>query len=420
MKISPALMCLVMLLLLLPPAVSAVGNISVTSNPAGATVFLDGISVGAVTPYTITNVANATHTIVLKLSGYQDYTQASIQVNDNQTSVVSAPLVAVISSPAISSISPNSGYNSSAINNVVIAGSGFATSGTVVRLYKSGQTNITGLVTSAAAGQLTCNFPITGNMAGTWDMVVINPDGGTVTYSSGFTIVDASAVATITGITPSSGTTNTTVTITSLAGTGFQSTAQIRLTRTGYNDLIGSVSSFGSTSLAGTFDLTNEAPGTWTACVLYDGTNRVCGPVFTIYATTSAVNGSIFCESNPSGSSLYLDNVLEGTTTLTLYNVTPGDHRILMEESGYQSYSSTVTVTPGNQTSVYGRLNEVTVATATTATPVITTYTPVPTVKKTTKPTPTPWPTDTPTPASPVGPLVIIGAVGIACCLMRR
>ena len=237
MKRSRALMCLVVLLLLLPPAVSAVGNISVTSNPAGATVFMDGSSIsGAVTPYTITGVANATHTILLRLSGYQDYTQTGIQVNDNQTSVVSATLVAIISSPAISSISPISGYNSSTINNVVITGSGFATSGTVARLYKSGQTNITGLVTSAAAGQLTCNFPITG-AAGSWDVVVVNPDGGTVTSGSGFTIVDASAVATVTGITPSSGTTNTTVTITSLAGTGFQSTAQMRLTRTGYNDL---------------------------------------------------------------------------------------------------------------------------------------------------------------------------------------
>jgi len=118
---------------------------------------------------------------------------------------------------------------------------------------------------------------------------------------------------------------------------------------------------------------------------------------------------------------VYLNNTLVGTTAFTLYNVTPGDYRVLVEESGYHPYTDTITVTAGNQATFYGKLVGVPVETTTaTATPVITTYPTVPTVKRTTIPIPTSWPSDTPTPASPVGPLAIIGAVGIAVLVMRK
>ncbi len=60
---------LLLLALLLPSTVSAIGNISLTSNPAGAIVFLDGINTGAITPTTVENVTNSTHSILLRLSG---------------------------------------------------------------------------------------------------------------------------------------------------------------------------------------------------------------------------------------------------------------------------------------------------------------------------------------------------------------
>ncbi len=144
---------------------------------------------------------------------------------------------------------------------------------------------------------------------------------------------------------------------------------------------------------------------------------------FAVSATltnTTVVNGSIYFSSSPSGASVYLNNTLVGTTAFTLYNVTPGDYRVLMEESGYHSYTDTITVTSGNQATFYGKLVLIPTATATPATPVITTYTPVPTVKRTTIPVPTSWPSETPTPSSPVGPLAIIGAVGIAVLVVRK
>jgi PEGA domain len=300
MKRSNLLACVLLLALLLPVAVSAVGNISVTSNPAGATIVLDGVSTSYYTPTTIENVTNATHMIVLQLSGYQDFVQTNLQVNDNRTSQVSATLVNLTSSVSFSSV----------------------------------------------------------------------PTGASV-YVDG--------VAT--------GTTNT-----SAISVGYGSHI-ILLKLSGYTD--------------------------WSRNVILNASTFAVSATLT--NTTTVANGSIYFSSSPSQASVYLNNTLVGTTAFTLYNVTPGDYRVLMEESGYHPYTDTITVTAGNQATFYGKLVEVPVETTTaTATPVITTYTPVPTAKVTTIPVPTSWPSDTPTPASPVGPLAIVGAVGIAVLAMRK
>jgi PEGA domain len=53
-----------------PPA-PATGSLSVTTTPAGATVFIDGVQQG-VTPATIPALSPGSHTLLLKLAGYQD------------------------------------------------------------------------------------------------------------------------------------------------------------------------------------------------------------------------------------------------------------------------------------------------------------------------------------------------------------
>jgi hypothetical protein len=186
------------------------------------------------------------------------------------------------------------------------------------------------------------------------------------------------------------------------------------------NYIGGSVTSWTSTTqIVGTFNLNQATLGDYSVCVLPDGTeaSKICGPTFTI-SDPNAV-GSIYFESNPTGASAYLNNTLKGTTTFTLNNVTPGYYKVLLQKSGYETYTDTVTVVSGKTVSIYGKL----VAVASDATTVVTTptpYTPVPTVKRTTKPTPTPWPTDTPTQASPVGTLAIIGAIGLALIAVRK
>jgi len=49
------------------------GSLSVTTDPTGATIFIDGVQVG-ISPATIPGLAPGSHTLLLKLDGYQDLT----------------------------------------------------------------------------------------------------------------------------------------------------------------------------------------------------------------------------------------------------------------------------------------------------------------------------------------------------------
>ena len=64
------------------------GNIFISSNPAGAQIWLDGTNTLKTTADTIKNVDEGVHSITLKLQDYRD-TTFSISVSGGQTSVVS-------------------------------------------------------------------------------------------------------------------------------------------------------------------------------------------------------------------------------------------------------------------------------------------------------------------------------------------
>ncbi len=63
------------------------GSIYVTSNPAGAQIWLDNSNTNLVSPDTVENVAEGVHTVTLKLTDYRD-TSLSISVTAGQMSVV--------------------------------------------------------------------------------------------------------------------------------------------------------------------------------------------------------------------------------------------------------------------------------------------------------------------------------------------
>jgi hypothetical protein len=52
--------------------------------------------------------------------------------------------------------------------------------------------------------------------------------------------------------------------------------------------------------------------------------------------------------SSPSGSEIYLDNQYQGTTPVTIPEVVAGPHTLEYRHSGYQSWSTAITVTPGS------------------------------------------------------------------------
>jgi len=136
--------------------------------------------------------------------------------------------------------------------------------------------------------------------------------------------------------------------------------------------------------------------------------------------TLETTNGSIKVESNPSNAAVFVNTEYQGKTPLTLYNITRGTHRVLVQKIGYQDWSERISVTTGVRTDVYASLQaeaaDTTIATtSTTATTVRTTISKTSTAK-----VPTPWPRDAPTPASPMSVLALIGAVGLGFVVLRK
>lgn len=67
------------------------GSISVSSSPSGASVYLDGSYLG-ITPRTITGISIGSHTITVRLTGYQDSSQTGNVTRVGSTSYVTAAL----------------------------------------------------------------------------------------------------------------------------------------------------------------------------------------------------------------------------------------------------------------------------------------------------------------------------------------
>jgi hypothetical protein len=73
------------------PQTPDTGSVAVSSSPTNADIYLDNVFKG-ITPSTLDSITPGTHTLVLKLNGYQDYS-SQIQVVAGQTTQVSATLV---------------------------------------------------------------------------------------------------------------------------------------------------------------------------------------------------------------------------------------------------------------------------------------------------------------------------------------
>jgi hypothetical protein len=121
-----------------------------------------------------------------------------------------------VSGPTVTSISPGSvmeGTTSVSIDN--LAGANFA-SGATVRLEGNGLTINATNVKVVSSTQITCDFDLTGATAGSYDVVVRNPDGKEGRLSGGFSVTSlcgAGGGATVLAL-------GVTMGLLSLAGTG--------------------------------------------------------------------------------------------------------------------------------------------------------------------------------------------------------
>lgn len=74
-----------------PGTLSDAGTLSISSNPVGAAVYVDSVSMG-VTPITLANIAPGTHTVEIRSPGYMTFS-LQVTVNAGETTSLSPALV---------------------------------------------------------------------------------------------------------------------------------------------------------------------------------------------------------------------------------------------------------------------------------------------------------------------------------------
>jgi hypothetical protein len=186
-------------------------------------------------------------------------------------SVTSVP----VTSPTVISITPASGQTGLVVSVTYLAGTNFNIGATpvIVRLVKTGSPDIIATnVVVVSSTWITCHFDLTGASAGTWDVVVRNPDGQEGRGTGLFTVTSVPITSpTVLSINPAAGQSGTFVSVTNLVGANFNAIATpvtVRLVKAGSPDVIATnVVVVSSTWITCQFDLTRAATGSWDVVV---------------------------------------------------------------------------------------------------------------------------------------------------------
>jgi PKD repeat protein len=248
------------------------------------------------------------------------YTVTLIVTNSTgSTSLISHPVSVTATAPSVISISPISGIRGTSNIPVSVYGTGFA-NGATISLNKSGSPDIS--VSSVVFGSTTTltgtlSLP-SGTTTGAWNVVVINPDSQKATLANGFTITDPAGPPTVTSITPGSGATGSTIFITNLSGTNFQTGAQIKLNSSAATDIsAANITVVSPTKITCTFYLSGAATGTRNIVVTNpDGQVGMMVSGFTVTSQSVPTVASITPSSGATGSTVFITN-LAGTNFQT-------------------------------------------------------------------------------------------------------
>ena len=175
----------------------------------------------------------ASTTIMIRAVGTQKTYTMTISPLGIVTATYATSTAATSSSPTASGITPNSGNNTGVVTISSISGTNFV-SGATVKLTRSGQSDISGSGFTVVNGTTisTGTFNLTSVQAGTWNVVVTNPNNDAASCTGCFTVNSVAGPPTVTSPSPNSAVQGTTVT-TTITGAGFVSGATTAFSGTG-------------------------------------------------------------------------------------------------------------------------------------------------------------------------------------------
>jgi hypothetical protein len=218
---------------------------------------------------------------------------AVVTNSDTQSAVLTNGFAVISPAPTIANITPNKGVSGTTVAITDLAGTGFLP-GAAVKLTKRGSPDIDGTSVSVVSStRITCAFNLPSGSIGTWNVKVINADNQSATRTNRFTVTDPAP--TVSGITPNTGVSGTTVNVTDLSGTGFLPGATVKITKAGSADIYASsIMVVSTTRITCSLNLAGADVGHWNVVVTNSDTQAgvlgagfsVTGPAPTVVSIT--------------------------------------------------------------------------------------------------------------------------------------
>ncbi len=297
--------------LTLNPVQPTTGDIDVTSSPSGANVYVDSVYYGT-SPQLCSGLTPGGHTLEVMKAGYDTWKQ-TVSVVAGQTTHIHASLTAsaqygslyVSSNPQGANVYLNGKYyglTPRTIGSLLpytytleLTKSGYYDWTKSVRIYANQETTVSKSLEKIAV-------PTTGTLS-----LTSNPSYATISVDGvSYGVTDPAYPLIINGIAAGRHT--------------------VRAELEGYNDETTSVSVAVGASTPVSFSLTPVTPETDTA--------------------------SVQVASTPSGAQVYIDNLFKGTTPMTVENLAPGEHTLKLTLTGYDDFTTSGTLSPGETASV--------------------------------------------------------------------
>ena len=287
---------------ILPPP-SSFGSISISSNPSGADIYLNGEYQGT-TPKTISDVPLGDHKIELKKSGYEDWSDSvyvkadeieSVSVKFKpETEIQETGTISITSEPSSANIYLDGEYQGTTPKTI----SDVPPGDHKIELKKSGYEDWSASVSVKAdeTESVSAGLKPETEIQETGTISITSEPSGAEIYLDG----------------EYQGTTPMTISDVILGD------HKIELKKSGYEDWSASVS------------------------VKADETESVSAGLKP--ETEIQETGTISITSEPSGAEIYLDGEYQGTTPMTISDVILGDHKIELKKSGYEDWSASVSV----------------------------------------------------------------------------
>ena len=200
-------------------------NITGTNFKTGAVVVLTNSSIRV--PGTVTFRNNSTLLCSFLLTGAPSWVYHLTVTNpDGQSAIIPNAFTVTNATPAITSITPSSGYNSTNLQ-VTVTGTSFR-SGVSVSLV-NGSTILPGTVSSRTSSKIICTLPLNGTSPGKYNLSVLNSDGLSATKNNAFTVQQTGTDPTIASFSPISGV-NTAALPFTITGANYRAGATVTIT----------------------------------------------------------------------------------------------------------------------------------------------------------------------------------------------